>query len=894
MNNNNNWDQFQSTPKLLPPTVFERSTLHDNTISNHPTGSNNLHNNSHLTSVAENNENMSQFSLLSNELEKMKHEIKKVHSENENLRLKNTDFVEQAQLYSEASGHRKISITALEDIIHKQTREIQSLKSDLLTEKENSSNRFKSIETEWIQKKNDSIAQLNNADLERKKIIEKYENTILKTQNDHELINKKQLEKIDSLTAENRMIKECYDKEIVELKKTADSFNSIQLVEASEKDEQIKFLTIKNQKYETELENLKNYVNNSMPTIETVKEKNKEIEVLNKEIQKINVKNENLCKENDSIQIRLKSMNEILSIQENQLESKAAASTSSTIYNEKKRQGLLGRWRNKVYELLVKLKSHEITGKQDKNMAEKTLQDYLDRLEDAINKNKIFENVIADKKAELSVIAIDNSILVEQVSVLKVTNANLEKNSDMDLQSSLELKNFVDSLMKQYQTIEDSFKVANKKLIHLDQRVEFAKNRLGVVKALYSRKEMQEVKRSNVLEMTTNLSSIHGSMDPNESNFNPPISIEHEIELPKIIINNEEENILRRELEVVVEDRNLLARKLQEDIELMDKKEANIKMEYEKKVINLEKQIKELNDMDITKQEKIGLINEQLISKTNLHADLIKKYEETQQELIQIREKLILDYEKQLKKKDLDYAEKISKMDDKLNEARREQAKAVVIMRQMERSTNREKDRMENLLKSCDTYYKEHLDKLQNKIILLEKERNVLMNTLRQQDGDLSNQQFNSIIDLNNSYSHTNNIEKSSFDLEKSTSSLKNNDTTEVTSFWVDDQKQKSQEQDRINEECEEDTKCSQNEEEEMTEELNESDMHKNSEILQQIRKIMGNLELSDLEDDLEDEQSKNKQNKDDDDEETDENYIKDYPAYESEHSIDEESSYQT
>lgn len=90
-----------------------------------------------------------------------------------------------------------------------------------------------------------------------------------------------------------------------------------------------------------------------------------------------------------------------------------------------------------------------------------------------------------------------------------------------------------------------------------------------------------------------------------------------------------------------------------------------------------------------------------------------------------------MDILRELKKKDLDYADRLAKMDTKLNEARREQAKAVVVMRQMERSTNREKDRMENLLKSCDTYYKEHLDKLQKKIVSLEKERNILMNTLR-------------------------------------------------------------------------------------------------------------------------------------------------------------------
>ena len=90
-NNNNNsvasWDQFQSTPKLLPPTVFERTTLETNS----PVNNMNKHGNLHMTCESDmyDCQSMSQFSLLSNELEKMRLEIKKLHGENENLRGKN-------------------------------------------------------------------------------------------------------------------------------------------------------------------------------------------------------------------------------------------------------------------------------------------------------------------------------------------------------------------------------------------------------------------------------------------------------------------------------------------------------------------------------------------------------------------------------------------------------------------------------------------------------------------------------------------------------------------------------------------------------------------------------------------------------------------------------------
>lgn len=175
---------------------------------------------------------------------------------------------------------------------------------------------------------------------------------------------------------------------------------------------------------------------------------------------------------------------------------------------------MLNKWRTKVFEMLVQLKSFEINFKQEKHLEEKNLQEFADRLENETSRARILENMIEDKKAELCVLSNDNTVLNEQLSILKETNGDLEKKRQQDLQSSLELKNFVDLLLKDYQKIEESFKTANKKLTHLDQRVEFAKNRLSVVKALYGRRDV-ELKRGNVLNMTSNLSSIQGSANLN-------------------------------------------------------------------------------------------------------------------------------------------------------------------------------------------------------------------------------------------------------------------------------------------------------------------------------------------------------------------------------------------
>lgn len=756
----NNWDHYQSTPKLLPPTVFEK------------TGDSSLPSQSSLNDDFYPSD--SQILQFTSELDKLKDEIKKLHSENEALRHRNKDFVEQAQLYTEVTEHRKISITALEELIHKQTKEIQNLKIELNSEKESNLNRTQTLESKYNQKIADLSEQLNNA-------------------NKQLVLNQKDSEQqIEALKSENKGIGDSYRNEIATLRSNYDSFKSESDRILSDKDSLIQKLTSNNQKITLELDNLKNYVQNSMPTIETVKEMSQERELFENEIVKLKSKIESLKNDNSSLQIRLKSMNEILTLQENQLES-----GHSNL--EKRRIGLLNKWRSKVYELLIQLKSQEINFKQEKSFDQKEIDSYRQQIDDQSVKTRILENIIEDKKAEISVLNSDVSDLNEQISVLKDKNENLESKRKEDLQSSIQLKNFVDEILKNYQLIEESFRTANKKLNHLDQRVEFAKNRLGVIKALYTSKP--ENARANILDMTVTLSTIQGSIEPHVTQMNQMDDVEDKI-------------FVMTELKRVTDERDLLATKLQQDMQTMNEKLAKMKEEYELIIETLNSEVKELRLLNEQKKERIDQVGQQLEEKDNLYDDISRKYDELNSKFVQLKTELSVENEKLLRERESHFMEKLSKMDEKIKEARREQAKAVVQMRQMERSTNREKERIENLWKSSENYYKEHVKNLQEKLISVEKEKNILMNSLRQQG------------------------------LMFSTEDKINDYAEEVTSFWMDS-----------GQHIEEDEICKDSDEEQL---CDNSDLNKNSEILQQIRKIMGNLELSDLDDEDDEENNSN------------------------------------
>ena len=78
-------------------------------------------------------------------------------------------------MYSEASEHRKISIHALEEVVQKQTREIQSLKSELINERESNAAKLASSEKKFTDRLNELTESLNSAQSRLKQTLDDQE-----------------------------------------------------------------------------------------------------------------------------------------------------------------------------------------------------------------------------------------------------------------------------------------------------------------------------------------------------------------------------------------------------------------------------------------------------------------------------------------------------------------------------------------------------------------------------------------------------------------------------------------------------------------------------------------------------------------------------------------------
>jgi len=563
-----------------------------------------------------------------------------------------------------------------------------------------------------------------------------------------------------------------------------------------------------------------------------------------KEILNLKSGNELLLKENESLKTRFESINEILIIQENQMEPKTPNSAPSSYNNEKKQKNILKTWRNKVFELLIKLKKQEIRYKEEKNQIQKTFQETELRFSAQESQYKILQNLFECKKAELSQISAENKTLNEQFCLLKNKNEILTKKIAEDLQSSIELEKSVISMIKKYQNIEETFTLANKKLTLLDQRLEFSKNRLGVVRELNNPKmpvlNQEYNRRMNLLEMTTNISSIHSSNEPNVSynltqNDKKLENVNETQSKFKSEIEEEGLKLLQKEIKNIQQERDLLSSKFNSDMDLIKKQMEEMQNGYELVIKNLDIKLKELQESNDSKISEITKVKEELSQKIKEIDELEIKYEDLNNNFNFFK---ALGQKDILKDNQAFSNEKIKEMEEKLNDARREQAKALVIMRQMERSNNREKERLEELLRSTDSYYKDYIDKLKIKIVSLEKENNILSNSLKQQK--LNKEIQNSIINIDNSKTNWNSQVNNDIFInndEKCVNQFNNSRTSDSSSFWLDSRK-------NLN-----DTDSLINNQEEKIDFSNSKDDNKNSEILNQIRKIMGNLEMSDSED---------------------------------------------
>ncbi|CAF1608256.1 unnamed protein product, partial [Adineta ricciae] len=403
------------------------------------------------------------------------------------------------------------------------------------------------------------------------------------------------------------------------------------------------------------------------------------------------------------LNLRLTSMNDVLTLQEEKLE-------QTTSNNTEKRQSLLNCWRTKVYDLLMQLKSMELILKNNSSKFSNDIEQLQGKVTELLHENKLLQTQYDERKIHIQYLESKLHQSDSNLSLILDENTSLKQR----LQSYEYTEQVIREMLVKFTTnprYDDLFKTINKTLSIYEQRLGYINKRFLVLQTLFNRQLLSLSSKQHVT----------------------------------IAIQTEDEeyldlSLLERELKTVSHERDLLAHKLDEEYKHSKARAEQLDEKYREEIsINKEK-----------------LIMMQLVSEKNTNT--IQIYETTLMEkdkqLKEITEKWNDEQQKQtdqlgLLKREFEEREQtiLSERDDlekQLNEAKREQAKFAANCRQMERTTTREKERWQRQIADAQLRSDAEIDKLTKRIMTLERERNLLMKTIHQEkshslsdDGDL-------------------------------------------------------------------------------------------------------------------------------------------------------------
>ncbi|CAF0922330.1 unnamed protein product [Rotaria sp. Silwood1] len=429
---------------------------------------------------------------------------------------------------------------------------------------------------------------------------------------------------------------------------------------------------LSSQKLSTSTDNINNKLSQQL------EQREKENAALNEEMRLLN--------------IRLTSMNDVLTLQEEKLE-------QPTLNNNEKRQSLLNCWRTKVYDLLMQLKSMELMLKNNSNKFSNDIEQLQGKVNELLHENKLLQTQYDERKIHIQYLESKLHQSDSNLTLILDENTSLKQR----LQSYEHTEQTIRDMVIKYtmnNQYDDLFKTINKTLAIYEQRLGYINKRFLVLQTLFNRQLLS-------------------------------LSTKHYV---TIAIQTEDEqyidlSLLERELKTVSNERDLLAHKLDQEYEQSKQHFEQIEQKYKHEFVVSNEKLAMMQLILEENTNKIQLYEITLIEKDKQLKELTEKWIHEQQKQTENIDLLKREFQEReetiLNEKD--------NLEKQLNEAKREQAKFAANCRQMERTTTREKERWQRQIADAQSRSDVELDKLTKRIMTLERERNLLMKTIHQE-----------------------------------------------------------------------------------------------------------------------------------------------------------------
>lgn len=424
--------------------------------------------------------------------------------------------------------------------------------------------------------------------------------------------------------------------------------------------------------------------------------------------------NENLRSTVELLNVRLSSINEILSIQEKDLMKFQGKSSGGTGHDG---NGLLTKWREKVFALLIQLKSREVMHEKEERNEKTQLKHLMTELEESQKEVAKLTHILADKKAEQQIEVNRNLALERQLVKCQKNEKTLSSFISQFQMCSCSLQEVAQKTESFIEHVGMQMEEAFKKLATFSQRISFASGRVQFLQGLITHREAQL--RSELSEAVTKAAETGLSISDGGITEQQEASLSCEQ--------------LVSEVKQLTKERDHLLAQARKDSETLERKEVVIRAQCEQQLKDSAAKISQLESFLKDERERGAILNDKLQTAEVELSERLETIESLKTEMAKHKDVGEKTLEKVLQAEQVRYTEEFSKLEKQFNDVRREHTKAVVALRQAERQVEREKEKAAEQLALQQKEYEMKLEKCCAQLQHMEKERNMLMATVRQE-----------------------------------------------------------------------------------------------------------------------------------------------------------------
>ncbi|XP_076843649.1 coiled-coil alpha-helical rod protein 1 [Brachyhypopomus gauderio] len=407
-------------------------------------------------------------------------------------------------------------------------------------------------------------------------------------------------------------------------------------------------------------------------------------------IQKLQKEKESLCLSVELLNVRVKSANDILALQEREI-----GDQCDPPHQDCRASRLLSLWRQKVFVLLVQLRCGDSQLCTERRQLLHTVSDLQQEIQKCQSQIGVLQHNLQDKTAQLGLQNIHTQELQQQLCSAMEENERLKQQketSEKSLRDLTETAHRVGVCVEQWESQTETVQCDMKTLT---QRLSFASKRLDTVHGLLLRREA--------------LRKAQEAIKPTET-----------------AVSDSSIKRLQSEVALLSSERDKLTQELKRTPDLIHNALRDLQQQLDREVGLLTQALsrsrEELEVCERRCSEAQTQCEEQERTITELRAEALSAQQHSQrvlQERVSEMESLC---DKQLRE-----------MEAQLNTARREHTKAVVALRQVERTTEREREAEREAERLRSEHTHRQITQLHTQLKEKDKDHNVLLAVVQQQ-----------------------------------------------------------------------------------------------------------------------------------------------------------------